>query len=236
MDACRVAPSDSLWGMGKIIADSSSVTVRQLSVSTMDNNVYLLTHKATGEQLLIDAADDAAAIGELLVAARVDTTRPTRLKLVVTTHQHWDHIRALAQVASDTGAATAVGAADAEGVERQTGVRADLLLSDGDEIELGLGDLRLRVISLRGHTPGSVALALAEPDEPAHLFTGDSLFPGGVGNTEGSAERFGQLFADVSAKLFNVYPDDAIVHPGHGLSTTLGAERPHLSEWERRGW
>jgi glyoxylase-like metal-dependent hydrolase (beta-lactamase superfamily II) len=81
-----------------------------------------------------------------------------------------------------------------------------------------------------------VALTLAEPDEPVHLFTGDSLFPGGVGNTGGSAERFGQLFADVTAKVFDVYPDDTVVHPGHGLPTTLGAERPHLPEWKQRGW
>ena len=90
------------------------------------------------------------------------------------------------------------------------------------------------VAILRGHTPGGLAIS-ADIDGQQHLFVGDSLFPGGVGKTT-NPEDFEQLITDVTERLFEVYPDDAIVHPGHGNDTTLGAERPHLDEWRARGW
>ena len=93
----------------------------------------------------------------------------------------------------------------------------------------------LEAIALRGHTPGSIAFATTDGD-PVLLFTGDSLFPGGVGNTRNDPQRFEQLFADVSERLFDRFGDDAIVYPGHGAETTLGAERPALPEWRERGW
>jgi glyoxylase-like metal-dependent hydrolase (beta-lactamase superfamily II) len=103
----------------------------------------------------------------------------------------------------------------------------------GDVIHVG--DLELAVIGLRGHTPGSVALYYADPSGTGHLFTGDSLFPGGVGRT-GSPADFQSLLDDVTARLFEVYDDDTWFYPGHGDDSTLGAERPHLSEWRKRGW
>jgi glyoxylase-like metal-dependent hydrolase (beta-lactamase superfamily II) len=99
-----------------------------------------------------------------------------------------------------------------------------------------VGALTLDVVHLRGHTPGSVALVLRSSDGSTHVFTGDSLFPGGVGNTERDPERFAQLLGDVDERLFAVLPDDTWVYPGHGRDTTLGAERPHLGEWRARGW
>lgn len=208
-------------------------TVRAISVSAMDNNVYLLTCRRTGSQLLIDAADEPEAIEALVRSATPDAVRPT-LEWVVTTHSHADHVRALAVVTARHQAATAAGAPDAPAIQARTGVEQTRLLRHGDTLRVG--DLDLAVIGLRGHTPGSVALAYAEPGHPVHLFTGDSLFPGGVGNTQGDPVRFTSLLDDVIARLFEAYPDDTVVHPGHGASTTLGRERPALTAWRARGW
>jgi len=110
-------------------------------------------------------------------------------------------------------------------------------VSNGDTI--GVGDAGLSVIHLRGHTPGSIALCYdaggALADTP-HLFTGDSLFPGGPGNTEGDPQRFGQLMSDLEERVFGQLPDGTWVYPGHGRDTTLGTERPQLAEWRARGW
>ncbi|NKX51812.1 MBL fold metallo-hydrolase, partial [Arthrobacter deserti] len=174
--------------------------------------------------------DDAAAIKALLDEARADSPAGTRVACIVTTHSHWDHVRAPKDLADYTGARTAAGTQDAADIE----VPTDLLLEQGGLKEAdGIG---LEVIKLRGHTPGSVALLYRDPAGPAHLFTGDSLFPGGVGNTGKDPARFQQLFHDVVERIFDSLPDDTIVHPGHGKGTTLGAERPHLDEWKARGW
>lgn len=197
--------------------------IDSISVSSMDNNVYLLTCQHTGARLLIDAADDPAAILEL--------AGPGALVGVVTTHRHWDHIRALPAVIGALGIPAWAGVADADAIELATGV-AQRRLSHGER--LIVGDLDVEVIELRGHTPGSIALAV--PGTPVQLITGDSLFPGGVGNTEQDPIRFTQLITDVTQRIFERFPDDTIVHPGHGAATTLGAERPHLAEWAERGW
>ena len=200
------------------------LTMWATSVSAMDNNAYLLRCRRTGELLLVDAADEAGRLLELVRTAGGD------LRTVVTTHQHWDHHRALAEVVAETSAATACGADDAEGMP----VATDRLLVHGDVVQVG--DVPLEVVHLRGHTPGSVALAYRDPDGPVQLFTGDSLFPGGVGNTKNPGQSFDQLFADVSTRVFDVFADDTVVWPGHGASTTVGTERPHLPDWRARGW
>lgn len=210
--------------------DLTDVTIRSCSVSEMDNNVYLITAKTTGAQVLIDAADDAPAIERLLADGAQDTGVPAKLALVITTHSHWDHVRALAEVVRATGARTAAGADDVDDIA----VPTDVPLAHGD---VGTFDgFTLEAISLRGHTPGSIALAYRDPSGPVHLFTGDSLFPGGVGNTGGDAQRFESLYSDVVERIFNTFDDDTIVHPGHGKPTTLGAERPSLAQWRSRGW
>jgi glyoxylase-like metal-dependent hydrolase (beta-lactamase superfamily II) len=199
----------------------------------MDNNIYLLTAADTGDQILIDAADDMAKIVDLLKAAQGDAPQ-TALRVIITTHAHQDHTRALAALAQATAATVLAGQDDVEAIARQTGVRAKRGLLHGDKVRVA--GIRLDVIGLRGHTPGSIALAYAEDGQPTHLFTGDSLFPGGVGNTDRDPARFQQLMGDVLGRVFEVYDDAAIVHPGHGAPTTLGAERPHIAEWWQRGW
>ena len=192
----------------------------------MSNNCYLLRCTSTGEQVLIDAADSAPTLLQLIGEAG--------LTHVVTTHQHWDHHRALADVVGATGAATVAGDPDAEAIAEQTGVMVAVQVSDGDTVPVG--DCTLEVIAIAGHTPGSIALLYDDPEGHPHLFTGDSLFPGGVGNTFGDAEAFQQLVEEVSTKVFDRLPDDTWFYPGHGDDSTIGAERPHLAEWRERGW
>ena len=153
---------------------------------------------------------------------------------VITTHQHWDHHRALADVVSVTGAVVVAGAADAAAITEQTGVGVDDAVEHGDTVEFG--DCRLEVIHLVGHTPGSIALLYDDPEGTPHLWTGDSLFPGGVGNTFGDKDAFQTLIGDVSSKLFDRLPDETWFYPGHGDDSVLGNERPHLDEWRARGW
>jgi glyoxylase-like metal-dependent hydrolase (beta-lactamase superfamily II) len=205
--------------------DLPLLTIRKASVGTMANNVYLLTCARTGAQLLVDAADDPPRIMSLL------NEGGGGLDVIVTTHQHWDHHRALEQVvASARPLTTAAGAADADALP----VIPTRRLSHGDTVEFG--EITLNVIHLRGHTPGSVALAYDDPQGHHHLWTGDSLFPGGVGNVEQDPERFASLMGDVQTRIFDVYDDATWIYPGHGADTTLGAERPHLQEWRERGW
>ncbi len=200
-------------------------TIVKASVGPMDNNAYLITCSQTGETLLIDAANDAPILLDL-----VDRYAP-KLSLIVTSHQHGDHWMALEEVVKATGAPTAAHRLDAEPLP----VTPDRILAHGDTIEIG--ELTFDVIHLQGHTEGSVALALSgtAAGDAVQLFTGDCLFPGGVGRTwkDGDFER---LLGDVTRRLFDVYPDSTVVYPGHGDDTTLGNERPHLAEWRQRGW
>jgi glyoxylase-like metal-dependent hydrolase (beta-lactamase superfamily II) len=204
------------------VRELANLIVTKMSVGDFDNNTYLLRSRRTGEQLLVDAA---AEPDRILAMVGNDG-----LAKVVTTHQHGDHWQALAEVVEATGAATYAGADDAEGIP----VPTRHPLADGDRIDVG--ECRLEVIHLVGHTPGSVALLYDDPAGTPHLFTGDSLFPGGVGNTFGSDENFRSLFHDVRTKLFDRLPDETWFYPGHGDDSTLGAERPSLADWESRGW
>lgn len=200
-----------------------NASIIKVSVGPMDNNAYLVTCNSTGETLLIDAANDAEVLLDVI------KQQAPKLSLIVTSHQHFDHWQALEAVAEVTGAPTAAHSLDAEPLP----VTPNRILADGDTITIG--DLTLDVIHLQGHTEGSVALALTSPDGVTHLFTGDCLFPGGVGKTWQPGD-FERLLGDVSTKVFDVYDDSTVVYPGHGDDTTLGAERPHLGEWRERGW
>ncbi|WP_344048900.1 MBL fold metallo-hydrolase [Nocardioides panacihumi] len=203
------------------------LTIHKVAVDPkMSNNCYLLRCRHTGAQVLVDAAAEPERLIPWIGAAGLDA--------VVTTHQHWDHHRALAEVVAATGAATIAGEPDAAAITEQTGVPITRTVGQGDRITVG--ESELEVIAVRGHTPGSICLLYDDPSGPPHLFTGDSLFPGGVGNTFGDVGAFEQLINDVEERIFQRLPDETWFYPGHGNDSTLGAERPHLAEWRERGW
>jgi glyoxylase-like metal-dependent hydrolase (beta-lactamase superfamily II) len=199
----------------------NGLRLAKLAVGEMNNNAYLLID-GTGQGLLIDAAAEPGRLIELI--------GDTPVEKIVTTHQHPDHWQGLAAVKAATGAITVAHPADAPGIPVET----DELVEDGGTVTFG--DTVLTVTQLVGHTPGSIALCLNADGPAPHLFTGDCLFPGGVGNTQKDPARFASLLGDVSVKLFDRLPDATWVYPGHGSDTTLGAERPHLAEWHARGW
>lgn len=204
------------------VRELTALLITKASVGPMDNDAYLLRCRNTGEMCLIDAAAEPDVLLGLLNGEPLGT--------VVTTHRHQDHWSGLAEVVKATAATTVAGADDVEGIP----VPTDRAVRDGDTIVFG--DITLEVIHLVGHTPGSIALLYDDPAGSPHLWTGDSLFPGGVGNTQKDPQRFASLIDDVEAKLFDRLPDETWVYPGHGGDTTLGAERPHLGEWRARGW
>ena len=202
-------------------ADGTRLTLTKLSVGPMDNNAYLISDAQTA--ILIDAANDPGRLLKLV--------GPTGPDVVITTHQHHDHLQALPELA-DRGPRLVAGRPDVSAIAASAGVREPDGLWDGDTVSAGA--LELEIIGLVGHTPGSVACVLRVAGG-VHLFTGDSLFPGGPGKTP-DPEAFATLMDDLQTKVFDRFGDDAVVQPGHGDSTTLGLERPHLAEWRDRGW
>ncbi|MEW1722992.1 MBL fold metallo-hydrolase [Streptomyces sp. NPDC093109] len=203
------------------VHELSALIISKVAVGPMENNAYLLRCRATGEQLLIDAAHGAATLLTLIGDDGIAS--------VVTTHRHGDHWGALAEVVAATGARTYAGRYDAEGIP----VATDVAVEDGDTIRVG--EIALRAVHLVGHTPGSIALVYDDPFGHPHVFTGDCLFPGGPGRTGGPVE-FASLMDGLETKIFGTLPDEAWIYPGHGNDSTLGAERPHLAEWRARGW
>lgn len=193
----------------------------KISVGTMDNNSYLLTADS-GPAVLIDAPTSSRTLLEAIGSRE--------LGAVITTHRHADHVQALAAIVRATGAKAYAGSPDTLSIAEQTGITSEPLWT-GDQLQIG--SIALEVIGLVGHTPGSIALVLG--GSPTHIFTGDSLFPGGVGKTHGAAD-FTSLLDDVTSQIFDRFDDDTVIHPGHGDSTTLGAERPQLDAWRARGW
>lgn len=198
---------------------AGDLQITKVAVGTMDNNCYLLRCLSTGEQVLIDAADEHETLRGVIGSGE--------LARVITTHRHPDHTQALSALVETTGAETIAGTADADSLP----VSVDRRVDTGDTISIGTCELE--VIGLVGHTPGSIALAYR--DDTAHIFTGDSLFPGGVGKTT-TIEDFSSLISDVETLIFARFDDDTWIYPGHGDDTTLGRERPNLAQWRERGW
>jgi glyoxylase-like metal-dependent hydrolase (beta-lactamase superfamily II) len=192
------------------------IVIKKLSVGEMDNNVYVIVDPTTNRSVLVDAADEH----ERILAALAGT----EVTAIWETHGDWDHIRALPPVHKALGVPVAIHPADAEALP----LDADLLLNDGDE--LSVGNLRFRVLHTPGHTAGGVCFYT-----PGHLIAGDTLFPGGPGNTRREGGDFPLIVRMIREKLFTL-PDNTRVYPGHGRDTTIGAERPHLQEWLDRGW
>ncbi len=195
----------------------STFDVRSLSVGTMDNNVYILTCPTTGKRLLIDPANDADAI--------LDALGTTDLELIVITHGDRDHFLALDEIRAATGAPVAMHADDVHLLDGRT---IDGQLRDGDMVRAG--EAKLTVLHTPGHTAGSICLYA-----PPFLIAGDTLFPGGPGLTKRPGSDFAQIIESIRGKLFAL-PEATIVYPGHGRSTTIGDEKPHIDEWIERGW
>lgn len=195
----------------------SRAEIHKVVVGPMDNNVFVLRCKETGDAVLLDAANEH----DLLL----DLCRRLNVRTVLETHGHWDHIQAVPAV-RDAGYLVGVTAEDSSMLDSY-----DYILEP--EAQLQVGRLRLETIFTPGHTPGSMSFRLV--DSPV-LFSGDTLFPGGPGNTSFPGGDFDTIIASIDEKLFSRLDPDVIVMPGHGDDTTIGDERPHLQEWVDRGW
>jgi len=197
------------------------VRIRKRSVSVMDNDVYAVVCARTGQGVLIDPADDAP----LLVAMIADLD----VRAIVISHGHADHTRAWEALVAATGLPVWAHRGD----EDLLPATPDRWLEDGDR--LTFADIALEVMHVPGHTAGSILLA-TEGAAATHLFTGDTLFPGGPGNTGGDLARHALVMDGLETRVFARFDDPTRVHPGHGDGTTLGVERPRLAEWRARGW
>lgn len=196
--------------------DASDVRIDKLVVGPFENNVFVVRCKGTGEAAIIDAANEH----ELLL----EVSKATGVRRVLTTHGHWDHIQAVEAV-RDAGIDVGISADDASMLPAY-----DFVLPDDEVIEIG--NLRLRTIHNPGHTAGSMSFRLE--GHPV-VFSGDTLFPGGPGNTSLPGGDFDLIIRSIDTKLFTL-PPETLVLPGHGLDTTIADERPHLQEWIDRGW
>lgn len=196
--------------------ETTDVRIDKLVVGPFENNVYVVRCKQTGEAVLIDAANEH----DLLL----DVSRASGVRRVLTTHGHWDHVQAVTAM-RDAGIDVGVAAEDAEMMPGY-----DFVIPDGELV--AVGDVRLRAVHTPGHTAGSTSFVLE--GHPV-LFSGDTLFPGGPGNTGLPGGDFATIIESIEGRLFTL-PPDVIVMPGHGLDTTVGEERPHLAEWIERGW
>lgn len=191
--------------------------ITKIVVGPMDNNVFFLRCRNTGESVMVDAANHGDRLVELC--------RELNVARVLTTHGHWDHIQAVPEVRG-AGLEVGIGTDDTPMLAEH-----DFTIDHGDVLEVG--ELRVHSIHTPGHTPGSTCFRVE--DSPV-LFSGDTLFPGGPGGTFGNAENFATIIKSVDQLLFAALPDETIVMPGHGADTTIGTERPHLQEWIDRGW
>jgi len=197
--------------------EDAQAEIHKLVVGPVDNNVFVLRCKQTGEAVLIDASNEHERLLEL--CARLGVRK------VLETHGHWDHIQAVPAV-RDAGYDVGVTRDDAAMLPSY-----DFVLDDDDVIEVGR--LRLRTMWTPGHTPGSMCFLV---EGSPVLFSGDTLFPGGPGATKFEGGDFPTIIRSIEQRIFGALGDDIIVMPGHGLDTTIGTERPHLEEWIARGW
>ena len=196
--------------------EATDVRIDKYVVGPFENNVFVVRDTGSGEALIIDAANEH----DLLL----EVSRATGVRRVLTTHGHWDHIQAVTAL-RDAGIEVGVATADAAMLPSY-----DFTIPDDDV--LTVGGLRLHAIHTPGHTPGSTCFLLE--GHPV-LFSGDTLFPGGPGNTKFENASFSEIITSIDRRLFTLDPE-TLVFPGHGLDTTIGTERPHLDEWIERGW
>ncbi len=203
-------------GVQEVWSDAAA-EVHRLVVGDLDNNVYFVRCRRSGEAALIDAAGEHERL--IPLATGLGVTR------VLETHGHWDHIGAVG-AAREAGLEVWVRPEDAHLLSGY-----DRLLEDDSAITVG--HLRIRTIHTPGHTPGSICFAL---EGAPLLFSGDTLFPGGPGATHFDGGDFPTIISSIEERLFRRFDPATLVWPGHGAPTTVGAESPHLDEWVERGW
>ena len=196
--------------------EDDQAEVHKIVVGPLDNNVFVLRCRRTGESVLVDAADEPKRL--------LGLCRQLDVRSVVQTHGHWDHVQAVPAV-REAGYRVAVSAADADMLPGH-----DDIVDDQSVLEVGR--LRVQAMATPGHTPGSMCFRV---EGSPLVFSGDTLFPGGPGSTKGDPERFATIIEQIEHKLFSL-PAETLVLPGHGADTTIGEERPHLAEWVERGW
>jgi glyoxylase-like metal-dependent hydrolase (beta-lactamase superfamily II) len=194
--------------------EGDDLIVRKIEVGAMENNVYVLECPETHASLIVDGCFEA---GTILKGAE-----GTDVAAIVQTHGHADHVQALPGLKEALGVPVCAHPGDdyPVAIERE--------LANGDVVEFG--NRGAKVLHTPGHTPGGICLLVGR-----HLVSGDTLFPGGPGNTWNDADRFSEIIEAIETKLFTL-PDETAVYPGHGKDTTIGAEKPHLAEWKSRGW
>jgi len=181
-----------------------------------ENNIFLISDAPSGEGYVIDGGYEPRKIARAAEGLSV--------RSILITHGHRDHHEHVGELKPLLGATVAIGIDDAA----QLSIAPDALIVD--QQVFNFGPLALHAIHTPGHTPGSTCFLIGK-----HLFTGDTLFPGGPGNTQRDPVRFERIIASIRERLFSL-PDNTIVYPGHGRDTTIGRERPHLEEWIARGW
>ncbi len=196
--------------------EDDDVRIDKLIVGPYENNVFVVRCKHTGDAVLVDAANEHEQL--------LEVSRATGVRRVLTTHGHWDHVQAVTAM-RDAGIDVGIAEGDTDMLSTY-----DFLIPDDEVFEVG--DLRLRAIHTPGHTKGSTSFLLE--GKPV-VFTGDTLFPGGPGNTSTPGASFEQILTSIDRRLLTL-PADHLILPGHGLDTTVGEERPHLQEWADRGW
>src|SRR5437763_5531969 len=197
--------------------EDGQAEIHKVVVGPMDNNVYVLRCKQAGDAVLLDAANEHDRLLEL--------SKRLNVRQVLETHGHWDHIQAVPEM-RDAGYSVYVTQEDAGMLPSY-----DELLSDDDVITVGR--LKLHTILTPGHTPGSMCFLV---EGSPVLFSGDTLFPGGPGNTTFPGGNFEQIIRSIDDRLFAKLEPETLILPGHGDQSTIGEERPHLQEWVDRGW
>ncbi|KAA0233714.1 MAG: Hydroxyacylglutathione hydrolase GloC [Acidimicrobiales bacterium] len=203
--------------MSTLHYEDSQCEIHKVVVGPVDNNVFVLRCRDTGEAVLLDAANEHERL--------LDLCRGLDVRTVLETHGHWDHVQAIPQI-RDAGYDVGVTREDAHMLDAY-----DFVLED--ESVIAVGRLRLHTIHSPGHTPGSMSFLV---EGSPVLFSGDTLFPGGPGATSFPGGDFKTIIATIDERFFSKLAEDTIVMPGHGEDTTIGAERPHLQEWVDRGW
>ena len=189
----------------------SQAEIHRLVVGPMDNNVFVLRCRQSGEAVLVDAANEHDKLLELCRRLNVGKVLETRSISLVPAVPDID---------------VGVTEQDAKMLPSY-----DFLIEDDSVIQVGR--LRLHTILTPGHTPGSICFQV---EGSPVVFSGDTLFPGGPGATRFPGGDFPTIVRSIEDRLFARLPDDVIVMPGHGEDTTIGTERPHLQEWIDRGW